>query len=78
MCGRIESGWAKTGTGYHYRLVVLANTTATLYLSAPQERNVIDGGMRAAKAQGVKFLCLEKDKIAYELSAGSYELETRP
>ena len=78
MYGRIESGWAKIGTGYHYRLVVLANTTATLYLSAPQERNVIDEGMRAAKAQGVKFLRLEKDKVAYEISASSYELETRP
>lgn len=78
MYGRIESGWTKTGTGYHYRLVVPANTTATLYLSAPQERNVMEGGVRAAKAQGVKLLRQEKGKIVYELSAGSYEFETQP
>jgi alpha-L-rhamnosidase len=77
LYGRIESSWAKTGTGYQYRLVVPANTTATLYLLAPQERNVTEGGGRAAKAAGVKFLRLEKGKVAYELSAGSYEFETR-
>jgi alpha-L-rhamnosidase len=72
LFGRIESSWEKSGTGYQYRFVVPANTIATLYLPAQQERMVLEGGQRAAKAAGVKFLRLEKGKAVYELSAGSY------
>lgn len=78
MHGRIESGWAKAGPGYEYRLVVPANTTATLYLPATNARNVTEGGQRAAKAAGVKFVRQEKDKAVYELAAGSYVFATRP
>jgi len=45
---------------------------ATLYLPAQQERTVTEGGQRAAKAAGVKFLRLENGKAVYELSAGTY------
>ena len=52
--------------------MVPANTMATLYLPAQQERTVTEGGQRAAKAAGVKFLRLENGKAVYELSAGTY------
>ncbi len=76
--GRIESAWEKVGPGYQYRLVVPANTTATLYLPAATARRVTEGGRPATKASGVRFVRQEKDKAVYELAAGSYLFATRP
>ncbi|MBO0356631.1 family 78 glycoside hydrolase catalytic domain [Hymenobacter sp. BT186] len=76
MYGRIESSWQKTGATYQYRLVVPANTTATLYLPAQKERDVTEGGRRAAKAAGVQFLRLEHGKAVYEVRSGNYLFTT--
>lgn len=78
MYGRIESGWQQTGATCQYRLVVPANTSATLYLPALREQRVTEGGRRAAKAPGVKFLRLEHGKAVYEVGAGTYAFATRP
>lgn len=78
MYGRIESRWEKTSATCQDRFVVPANTTATLYLPAQQERNVAEGGQRAAKVPGIKFLRLANGKAVYEVSAGSYAFATRP
>jgi len=55
MYGRIESRWEKTGATCQDRFVVPANTTATLYLPAQQERNVAEGGSEPPKYRVSNF-----------------------
>lgn len=76
MYGRIESGWERKGNGYHYRFVVPANTTATVYIPAQKERDVIESGKPAAKAKGVQFLKMENGKAVFEVAPGVYTFES--
>ena len=48
------------------------NTTATVYVPAKDSKSVTESGKQAAKAEGVKFLRMEKDRAVYEVSSGCY------
>jgi alpha-L-rhamnosidase len=76
MYGRIESGWERRDGIYHYRFVVPANTTATVYIPAQKERDVTEHGKRAAKAKSVQFLKMENGKAVYKVGAGVYMFES--
>ena len=73
MYGRIGSAWKVDGAGLTYRATVPGNTTATLYLPAPSEKAVKEGGKEIGKAKGITFLRYENGKAVYELKSGSYE-----
>ncbi len=72
MYGRIESSWERKENSCHYRFVVPANTTATVYIPAHKETDVTERGIPAAKAKGVQFLKMENGKAVYEVGPGVY------
>jgi alpha-L-rhamnosidase len=72
MYGRIESGWEQRGNSCRYRFVVPANTTATVYIPAQNEREVTENNKRASKSKGVKFVGMDDGKAVYEVGSGSY------
>jgi len=53
-------------------VTVPPNTTATVYVPAKNEGMVLESGRPAAKADGVKFLRMEKDIAVYEIGSGVY------
>jgi alpha-L-rhamnosidase len=73
MYGRIRSAWKVDGDLLRYEASVPGNTTATLYLPAPSEEVVREGGGDASRARGVTFLEYEDGRAVYELAAGSYD-----
>jgi alpha-L-rhamnosidase len=75
MYGRIESSWEIEDNKYHYRFVVPANTSATVYIPVHDEKNVTINNTQAAKAKGVKFLKIENGKAMYEVVSGVYTFD---
>ena len=71
--GRIAVEWKKAGGKFLLKLVIPANTTATVYLPTTNPKTVTEGGVRAAKAPGVKFLRVEKDRAIFAVASGSYD-----
>ncbi len=70
--GRIGSDWKIENKTFHWNITVPANTTATVYVPSKDAAAVTESGKPANKADGLKFLRMEKDRAVYQVSAGSY------
>ena len=70
--GRIGSDWKIENKTFHWNITVPANTTATVYVPTKDAAAVTESGKPANKADGLKFLRMEKDRAVYQVSAGSY------
>lgn len=77
MYGRIESGWALNDKTCNYRFVVPANSSATVYIPASNEKEVTENGKQASKANGIKFLRMENGKAVFEVGPGEYLFVTK-
>lgn len=73
--GRIESSWQKTGTGYQYRFVIPANTTATLYLKARSAASISENGKPLQQAKGVQLQGMQNGKACFTLRSGVYTIQ---
>lgn len=70
MYGKIYSKWELEGDQLTYTATVPANTSATLYLPAKSENDVID-------ANGCELLKFENGKAVYTLKSGKYSFVTK-
>lgn len=70
--GRITCDWEKSAGKFTLHLNIPANTTATVYLPAPNAAGVTEGGRAASEALGVHFLRQEKDRAVYHIGSGIY------
>jgi alpha-L-rhamnosidase len=70
--GTIGSAWTLKGGAFDWRVIVPANTTATLYVPAADGAEVHEGDSPAAEAEGVTFLRREGGANVYEVQSGSY------
>jgi len=66
MYGRIKSRWELQDGQLTYETTVPANTSATLYLPANSESDIID-------ADGCELLKFENGKAVYQLESGKYQ-----
>ncbi|PPK87708.1 alpha-L-rhamnosidase [Neolewinella xylanilytica] len=71
--GRIESSWKTEGNGLTYSATVPPNTSAILYLSAPDAQSVREGAGPADGAEGVRLVRYTGRHAVYELAAGTYQ-----
>ena len=72
MYGRIESAWRVDGVTVTYRIMVPANTTATLMLPTSNPTSVNEGGKPATSVPGVTWLRSEHGRAVYRVASGSY------
>ncbi len=69
MYGKIYSKWQVEGEKLIYQATVPANTTATLYLPAKSENDIIN-------ADGCTLVKFEDGKAVYQLESGDYKFES--
>ncbi len=55
-----------------WRITILANTTATIYVPVAEGSRVSEGAISAANAPGVRFLRREAAAEVYEVAAREY------
>ncbi|MEO6734533.1 MAG: family 78 glycoside hydrolase catalytic domain [Ferruginibacter sp.] len=77
MYGRIESSWQVKNKTCSYRMVVPANTTATVYIPALNQKDITESGKPVAKNKAVKFLRMENGKALYEVVSGVYHFTSK-
>lgn len=75
--GKITSEWKIENKGINYNFTVPANTTATLYLTAEDVRDIKVNGNKINKAAGVTFLGRQDGKLKFNLLSGIYSFEVK-
>ena len=70
--GRIESEWRREGGKFTLRVVIPANTSATIYLPTTDAATVTEGSQPAVKSEGVRFVKVEKGTAVFSVEAGTY------
>ena len=71
--GMIESKWKKEKDELKWEVTIPANTTATIYIPAATQNEVMEGGKAVAGQQGVRFLRMESGNAIYEVGSGKYK-----
>ncbi|MDR1115903.1 MAG: glycoside hydrolase family 78 protein [Tannerella sp.] len=77
MYGRIESAWEVKNKDCYYRLVVPANTSATLHLKATSIHDITENGKALNSSAGVKYAGFDNGKYTFELQSGIYNIKVQ-
>lgn len=78
VCGRIESDWRVTGDGaFELRVVVPANTRATVTLPARAGASLMEGGRPLESAEGVTLRSRTANHAVLEVASGTYVFVVR-
>jgi alpha-L-rhamnosidase len=72
--GNIVSNWKLADGSFTWDISVPVNSTATVYVPG---KNITEGGLPAAKAKGVTFLRMDKNRAVFKVGSGSYEFVSR-
>jgi alpha-L-rhamnosidase len=75
--GRIETHWLKKGHGLRLKVVIPANTTATVSVPGAATRSVYESGRWASHSPGVTFVRIEGDAAVFEVGSGKYDFVTK-
>jgi alpha-L-rhamnosidase len=70
--GLIGSDWKYDGLTFDWRIEIPANTTATVCVPAKSLERVLEGGMYAKNAAGVKFVRMENGRAVFNVGSGIY------
>jgi hypothetical protein len=68
----------KNSKGFHWKITVPANTTATLYVPAGSLDAVKESGLPASRARGAGFARMEPGRAVFEVGSGNHNFETKP
>ena len=71
--GRIGSEWQVTDGGFTWKVIVPANSRATLLLPTASAEGVTESGQPLAQVAEVKLAGLDRGRVRIEVPAGSYE-----
>jgi len=74
--GTIESSWEVVNREMNWKIVVPANTTATLHVPADSIDFVTANGAHASRTQGLRYLSQEMDRVILHAESGTYEIRT--
>lgn len=71
--GRIVSDWKVENRTFALSVTIPANTTATVYIPAAGKDKVMEGGMAADRAEGVRFRRMEEGYALFAVGSGTYK-----
>jgi hypothetical protein len=74
--GRVESSWKVEGSRFSMDVAIPANSVATVFVPARDERSVMEGGKPAAESLGIRFMRFEKDAAVFAVESGSYRFQS--
>ncbi|MBS7564904.1 family 78 glycoside hydrolase catalytic domain [Mucilaginibacter sp. Bleaf8] len=69
--GQVKSEWHKE-KNFNWQVTIPANCTALISIPASSADVVTEGGKKAAQANGVKFLKMDKGMAVFEAGSGNY------
>jgi alpha-L-rhamnosidase len=75
--GRIATAWERKGRELALKVVIPANTTATVCVPAGDIADIRENGKWVEMAEGVKFLRTENGRCIFEVGSGTYNFVSR-
>jgi alpha-L-rhamnosidase len=75
--GEIVSDWKIEDGTFTLGVVIPANTRATVCVPAKDADSVTEGGLPAAKAEGVQFIRMDNGKAVFAVGSGSYRFVSK-
>jgi alpha-L-rhamnosidase len=72
--GPISSNWRKKDGVLTMEVTVPPNTTSTVHVPG---KNITEGGLPAAKAEGITLLRTDSNKTVFKVASGSYKFTSR-
>jgi alpha-L-rhamnosidase len=75
--GPIHSEWVMKNSSFDWRISIPANTTATVFVPAPENAAVQDNGEAADSADSISLLRREGNVAVYKVSSGDYHFTVR-
>ncbi|MBO0789890.1 MAG: family 78 glycoside hydrolase catalytic domain [Ktedonobacteraceae bacterium] len=76
LTGTISSEWRHEAGALVLRIIVPANTMATVYVPASARDRVTESSGPAHEAEGVTYLREESGRVVYKVMSGSYEFHS--
>jgi alpha-L-rhamnosidase len=76
MYGRIVCKWKREKDRLTLVITIPANSAATVYVPFKTGTPVLESGMPAASARGIKFLREENGKAVFEVGSGNYSFQS--
>jgi alpha-L-rhamnosidase len=70
--GLIVSDWKFDGLTFDWQIEIPVNTTATVFVPAKSIERVLESGMYAKNAAGVKFVRMENGRAVFNVGSGKY------
>ncbi len=70
--GMVSSHWQKQDTNLALDVTIPAGSTATIYVPANGDRQVLEGGVPAEAAEGLVFIQQSSDYAVYSAESGQY------
>jgi alpha-L-rhamnosidase len=70
--GEIATSWRYEGDSFTLHVSVPPNTSADVYVPAPERSAVLENGKAAEASMGVRFLRRTPDATVYEIGSGEY------
>lgn len=73
--GLVKSEWKK-GSNFDWNISIPANAVALISIPAKSADGVTEGGKKAAEAEGLKFVKMDKGYAVYEAGSGNYSFKS--
>jgi alpha-L-rhamnosidase len=71
--GRIVSAWRREGGRFHWRIVIPANTRATVYVPCDEASPITEGGRPGEKLRELSLRGKSPGWAVFEIGSGEYE-----
>ena len=76
--GTVASGWERNDSGYDLNIRIPFNTKADVYLPAGEDARIIENGISAPEAEGIRFLGYKNNYHVYSVESGKYRFTVLP
>ena len=70
--GTIVSEWEQEEDKFQLEVTIPANTTATVYVPAVSQWDVMESGQPAHTVEGIQFVTMENGHAVFEIGSGNY------
>jgi alpha-L-rhamnosidase len=74
--GRVFSGWKKDGNRFTMQVVIPANTSASVFVPAAKDAEVLEGGKPLSALKEIAVLGRTNTHVQLRLGAGQYQFST--
>jgi alpha-L-rhamnosidase len=78
MYGKVESNWQLDDRGFHLRVTIPANTTATVRIPGAASSQVTENERRLENAPGIVSVSQARPDLVITIGSGTYRFESIP